>query len=352
MSELTRHSPSDARRRRRRAIVALPIGALIFLALGWSTFWLLARNKADAALTDWIAREESAGRRWSCGDRQIGGYPLVIDIRCELLAFSGDLAGAPTFARMRRVSIVAPLTAPRRINVEATGPLEVERNHGRLELDWSQLKIYVRGLPERVERMTLASEAVRFAFGDDARAWRGTIARVHSHFRREAGAPGAASTIESGFAGLESPDLDRLAGDTAPAQVASVISTSQFDKLTRGALAERLELWRQAGGRLHLGLIAIQKGEAAIQADGGLGLDQSHRLDGKIDVRLRQAGRIALNAGVNAGVLREGAMTTQLLAAFLQRAGANGETRLDLSFANGALGVGPLKNIFVLPPLY
>ena len=69
-------------------------------------------------------------------------------------------------------------------------------------------------------------------------------------------------------------------------------------------------------------------------------------------MRLRQAGRIALNAGVNAGVLREGAMTTQLLAAFLQRAGANGETRLDLSFANGALGVGPLMNIFVLPPLY
>lgn len=334
-------------------MIALPVAALIFFALGWSIFWALARSKAESALEEWVAREATAGRRWTCGDRQFAGYPLNIEIRCELLAFSGEIAGRPTIARMKYATVVAPLTAPRRVNIEAAGPFEAERDGRRFNLDWSRLKIYVRGLPERVERVTLSGEQMRFVVGaPDDRPIEGTIARVHSHLRRDQALPGAPSTIETGLAGVASADLDRLAGDAAPAQIAAVLSVSQSDKLARGSIPERLELWRQAGGRLQLGLLAIQKGDAAVQADGGLGLDQSHRLDGKIDLRLRQAGRIALNLGVDAGVLREGAMTTQLLAAFLQRAGASGETRLDLSFANGALGVGPLKSVLALPPLY
>lgn len=334
-------------------MVALPVAALIFFALGWSIFWALARSKAESALDDWVTREVAAGRRWTCGDRQFAGYPLDIEIRCELLAFSGEIAGKPTIARLKQATVVAPLTAPRRVTIEARGPLEAQWGGQFFNLQWSHLKVYVRGLPERVERVTLSGQKIRFALDAfDGRTVQGTIARVHSHFRRDSALPGAPSTIETGLADVESTDLDRLAGDNAPAQIASVVSVSQSDKLARGSIPERLELWRQAGGRLQLGLLAMQKADAAIQADGGLGLDQSHRLDGKIDLRLRQAGRIALNLGVDAGLLREGAMTTQLLAAFLQRAGANGETRLDLSFANGALGAGPLKGLLALPPLY
>jgi hypothetical protein len=340
--------------RRRRLALFLPLTALAFLAAGWTIFWFVARAKAETALNQWIAREETQGRKWTCGDRQIGGYPLNIEIACDLLAFSGDFAGKPTLARLKRAVVVAQLSTSRRINIEMTGPFEAERGDRRAELDWSSLKFYVRGLPERVERLTLSSRELRATlFSPTVAAFEGSIAGIHSSFRRDAHGAGAQATLDLTFVGVQSADLDRIAGgDTTPAALTWVATVSQFDKTTRGTWLERLELWRAAGGRLQLGLLAVQKGAASIQADGSLGLDQSHRLDGKIDMRLRSAGRMALNLGAYAGLLQPDAVTTQILATVLGRAGANAETRLDLSFLNGALGVGPLKGLVALPPFY
>ena len=62
-------------------------------------------------------------------------------------------------------------------------------------------------------------------------------------------------------------------------------SFNRAASLRTGRLDQELERWRQAGGSLDVALLSVVKGDSRLQARGSLGLDEAHRLMGKLDLR-------------------------------------------------------------------
>ena len=117
-----------------------------------------------------------------------------------------------------------------------------------------------------------------------------------------------------------------------------------------GSAAERMERWREAGGRVEIGRTALLKGQRRVEATGELGLDGAHRVQG---VLRASANRLdGLVGALGGGVL--GALGRGQGAQNPAQAGQPALNPLPpLRFDNGRLYLGPLPVPGVrLSPLY
>jgi hypothetical protein len=321
--------------------------AVGFLAVGWSIYWYVASRLAASELRATLARETHDGRTWSCENLQSGGYPFSIDIECDRLTVRAQTGGGELVAHARSATVRAPLYTPKRVSIDVSSPGDVTGADAvRIDLSWRALQISTRGLPDRLDRLSVSGADAVLQTNVNSEPVR--VGAFQTNFRRAFAPADAPLNYEVSFVGVESRLLDSLIGGDGSTLFAAVGSLSQIDKATTGALAERMEQWRAAGGRLTLTQVSLIKGVFAAQAEGALGLDQGRRIDGKIDLRLQNAGAPLANLAQRMGV---GALPLAALAGSLF-GGANGETRFAISFENGRLGIGPLKGIASLPPLY
>ena len=109
-------------RRRSRLGLYAPFILLLLLAVGWSVFWFVARERTRTGYDEWVASEAAAGRLWSCADRVIGGYPFRLELSCSELAVSRP----DVHATIGRVRVVSQLYKLSHIIAEATGPFRVQ----------------------------------------------------------------------------------------------------------------------------------------------------------------------------------------------------------------------------------
>lgn len=317
-----------------------------FLAVGWSVYWYVAHRLALGELEATLAREARQGRAWSCDSTTSGGYPFSIEIDCDRFSVSADIDSGRIVARARRAVVVAPLHTPKRVFIRVDSPADVSIGNARVDLDWRSLQLSARGLPGRWDRLSaIVSDAVVGLNGNPTR-----IAALQSNLRRPASATESILNYEISAAGIESTILNAALGSPDLALLASAGAISQFDRALATAPGERLEQWRAAGGRLNIAQLSFLKGRLGLQAEGGLGLDQSRRIDGKLDLRIQNAAETIANLGRQSGSL--GFPLAGLLFGALLTDRQTGETRLSISVENGRLGVGPMKNLMTLPPLY
>jgi hypothetical protein len=343
------------RSNRLRTAAYLALFACVFLIVGWSAFWFLAHRSALRELKTVLSLEAAQGRDWSCGEMTSGGYPFAIEIDCEHPAFRSTADGMAATVDLRRALIRAPLYTPKLVTIDLTGPAETvfESIPMRATVDWRALQLSSRGLPDRLDRLSIVGEGAEIETRPtDAPPSRVRIVAFQTHLRRASGAIGSPYNIAASFAGVESAALDLATGSQIPAVIAAIGSVTQADKALGGGLAEKLELWRASGGRVTINLLSLQKGALAIQAEGALGLDQGRRPDGKLDLRLQNAAGPAMNLATQLGLIEPNSLAATLFRALLEGAKTGGETRIGLAFENGALSVGPLKGVLLLPPLY
>lgn len=332
-----------------RKLASSLIFAIVFLAIGWSVFWYIAHRLALRELDAALAAEARVGRVWSCKTITPGGYPLSIDIGCDGFSVIADSDGRRIVAQARAASVHAPLHSPKRIviNVDSPANIEVGGLLPRVDLEWRTLQFSTRGLPDRLERLSAAGSDVSIRLGDQPPT---AASLFQSNIRRAGGTAVGVYNYEFSIGGIRSRFLDATMGGEQLALVASVGSVTQIERGAKGPLRDRIESWRNAGGRVILNQLTLLKGDFAIQAEGALGLDQAHRIDGKLDLRIQNAGdRIA---GIARNLGAAGPLAGALLGGMLPIDRQTGELRLPASFENGRLGVGPFKGLLPLPPLY
>ena len=336
-----------------RKIAALVGFAAAFLGIGWSAYWYIAQRTALRALNAALAAEQREGRTWRCDTMSSGGYPFAVQIDCEGLTTLAETSDGTIEAHARKARVRAPLYTPKLVTVDLTAPGEISigQSNLRIALDWNSLEISTRGLPDRLDRISIVGARADLATSvGGVAAPPAKIAAFEAHARRAAGAPGSTYNLAVSLAGLDAKPLDAIIGGVDPAVFAAFGSVNQVDRATVGSFAERVELWRAAGGRLTVNVASLIKGSFAAQAEGSLGIDQSRRIDGKLDLRIRNASIPLANLG---GLLGIPGLPVAAIAGSLLGAKRDGdETRLGVSFENGQLGVGPLKNLATLPPLY
>jgi hypothetical protein len=346
---MSERSREIRRRSKFRTAGLLALFACGFLFLGWSIFWAVAHRAAVSELDFWLTRESASGRVWACGAMTTGGYPFSIDIECDRPSLR--LASNQDSITAGHASIKAPLYTPKLVIVDVNGPLVVSFGSSATQIraDWKALQFSTRGLPDRLDRLSVSGEQATVESRFGAAASTTKIAALHGQWKRASMSADAPYNVSMSLAGVESPLLDAVAGARDQAIIAATGAVTQVDRAIGGTLAERIDAWRSAGGRVGLQLLAIRKGPISVQAEGAFGLDQTRRLDGKVDFQLDNASVVFNNLGERFGL---NAAAIRMLGALLGPSTPGGEMRIGVAFENGAVSVGPLKGIVTLPPLY
>lgn len=344
MRERTGQSQKQRSRAKTAALLLLFAGAFLFV--GWSIFWALAHRAATGELKAWLDWEARNGRTWSCQSMTTGGYPLSIDIDCS----EPSMRAGKLSVTARRAMISAPLYTPKLVTINLTGPGEAIADT-QFRANWKRLEISTRGLPERLDRLSVSGEGALLE-GDAAAASPTRILAISSQWKRASVGANAPYSFAISLAGVENSALDAVTGTGDPAVIAAIGAVTQVDRAVGASLPERTEAWRDAGGRVGVQLLAVRKGPLGIQAEGTLGLDQSRRLDGKLDFTLNNFGTILTNFGSRFGLEGPIAAAMSLLGAMPGQTSKQGEMRVGIAFENGAVSVGPLKRVLSLPPVY
>ncbi|MDE2363487.1 MAG: DUF2125 domain-containing protein [Hyphomicrobiales bacterium] len=336
----------DAPRLRNFALLVL--FSLVFLTVGWSIYWYVARRIAASELESALARESAQGRTWSCASLRTSGYPLAIEFTCDRLAVVAKTQGADFVAHAHQAIVRTLIYSPRRVAIDlrAPGDVSIENMPLKFDLDWRTLQFSTRGLPDRFDRLSVSGTDVEVR--PDHGLAPASIRALQMNFRHPWGVLDAPLNYEISIAGVRSPLFDATIGGVEPAVIATIGSITEIDKAAGATSPEMMDSWRTAGGRVAVTQFSFVKGDFAAQMEGLLGLDQMHRLDGKLDVRLHDAKAPFVNLAAKLGL---GGALLPLLAGSIF-GDQNRETHVTASFADGRLGVGPLKGILPLPPLY
>lgn len=117
----------------RRAIGWL-VGLAVVIAVLWVGYWFAARYVAQTA----IARYASGGSTGVvCARPTVGGFPLVLDIRCERVTHEGSAINLT--ADIGSIAARAPLYMPTRVDATVSGPLTLNAPDRNLALtaSWS-----------------------------------------------------------------------------------------------------------------------------------------------------------------------------------------------------------------------
>lgn len=340
--------------RRSRFWLYAPFVLLLLLAIAWSIAWFVIRNRTAEALDGWIAAEARAGREWTCTDRRIAGYPFRIEVICNAL----DLKRGAVSASFGRTEAVAQVYQPRRIITEVAGPLRVTDGTVTVQGSWDLLQASINASPTGVQRVSVAANTPKVTVtGLPAGELTGSGKRLELHVRpNPSRSADQARDVAASVTEARIPLLDALIGGAEATNLNADVTVTQADGFKGGTIAEEMELWRKAGGKLDILMLAATKGTRQIETKGELRLDEQHRPAGQLNVAA--AGLDGLLGNLTGG--RLGGNLLGMLLGQGPRANAaqpNAKPQLaslpPLRLENGLLAMGP----FVIPnvrlqPLY
>ena len=348
-------------RRRSRAALMVPVASALILVLGWSVLWRVARQQAVAAMDDWMAAEAGRGRVWTCPDRDVSGFPLRIALTCRDVSFNGAVDGAPAEGHLPGLSAQTWLYEPSSVAIELQGPLALTSQNGRanVSLAWTGLHATVRGLWGGLKRLELVIDSADLVRPDGLG---GQADRLELHAGPATGRPAndVADAVDIAVSGARIPALDAITGEGARLEgtFAGVVTRAFGDLPDLGS--GTVERWRASGGRLDVSSLVLGKGDLRATAGGTLGLDDQHRLKGRLDAGLTGFDPLLSRFGIPVHAAAIGGLLADLLggdlrsgkpAASASNPGA-GTVTLPILFDKGALSVGPFRTEIRLPPLY
>lgn len=337
---------SSARRPSRLGLY-LPVGLLALLVIGWSAAWFAIRERVRSGLDEWISKEASAGRRWTCADRTIGGYPFRIEIRCS--DFTIDRPDVS--ASIGRLLVVSQVYRPRHIIAEASGPMRLKAGATEADGRWKLLQASVLTVPGGFDVISLVAQEPTVTIHEAGTSFDVSSRLFEGHLRPKPEDRTAIDLATRSEAAVI-PGLNELIGGTEPADISVEMSVTQTDDLPARPLWGELERWRTAGGRARLTTLSVAKGRQRLQGTGEFGIDVEHRPEGQLDLQAAGLGgilgQLAAGGGGLLGALLGGGRARDPAAA------EAGLKRLPpLQLRSGRLLVGPVPIPGLrIPPLY
>jgi hypothetical protein len=278
---MTDHAASVQHRRSRFWLFA-PTVILALAASGWTAAWFVIRDQTARALDEWLTREASLGRQWSCLNRSVGGFPFRIEVECASLTLQRPNARVSLGA----VSAVAQVYRPRHIIAYVSGPLAATDGHITVTGNWRSLEASLRAAPEGLQRVSLVIEAPTFgAKGITPDEIAVGAARVETHARPnpDRGPSQGAYDWSLQLVQAKIPPIDNLVGDADPVDLDLRLTATQVRDAAARPWPAELDRWRQADGRVEIARLSLVKGMRGIEAKGEIGLDEAHRLRGQFE---------------------------------------------------------------------
>jgi hypothetical protein len=371
---------SETVHRRRIWPVLVPVVLVVALAILWTGLWFYAASAAEDTITRWLEREAKVGRVYECGQRNIGGYPFRIEVRCSDPNVELRGVAPPVALKFAQLQTVWQIYQPTLVIGEFSGPLMIAESGRPADYvaDWRLGQSSVRGTPMAPERASFVLDGLSLdRIGPDGQTNVLKAERGELHARIAEGSVTANPVLEMvlRLAAATAPDLHPFPATPLDGEIAARL---------RGLPDFAPKLWRvrlrelQArGGSIEITNARVRQGDVIAAATGTLGLTERGGLDGQLQltvVNLEQALK-ALNldqlmsqgrpgATVEAlnrlvpglGTLaRQNAAPTVMagLGAIGNRTVLDGRPALTvpLRFADGAVMLGPFP-VGRVPPLF
>lgn len=326
---------------------------LAVAALGWSVLWLFIRSGTADAIDGWAAAEAAVGRRWSCADRSIGGYPFRIEVRCREVRVERPDATAS----LGPLLVVAQVYRPRHLIAETLGPFRVVAGDRTADGNWQLLRASIVTRPGGVERVAAVIERPRVRIdGGEEGALDLASASFEGHLRPSP-ATADAWDVALSSRGATVPGLDALLGGREFADVDLALTVTQAADLPARPLVRELERWRNAGGEVLLARVALTKGGRRVAGTGKVGIDAAHRPEGQLDLAVAGIegllGRVVGDRGLLGSRLLGSLLGGAPAAAPAAAASAGLKPLPPLRLDSGRLFLGPLPIPgLALPVLY
>jgi hypothetical protein len=330
--------------------------SLLLFTGGWTILWFFARAEALSTFEQWRESERSFGRVWTCPGQSIGGYPLAIELTCDGPTFKGPVANGVFDGRLARLTATAQLYFPTKVVVTLTGPLEATEvaTKQHVEATWAAGVVTLRGLlPDGLDRGLLEASQLRLA--DSAQPQDAvTLDRIALGFKPMPRSVDARSDVRASIDadGVRIPLLDASLGTRDPLAIRATALATQVRFDGRATAAEVLGPWMRAGGQVHLQDFDARKGALRITASGRFGLDEEHRLEGRVDAGFTGLGPLADRLGLPVDVLKLGGTLASLLGGSKDASPAGTDVTLPITAKNGTLMMGPVRTGVTLTPLY
>lgn len=319
-------------------------------ALGWTAGWSMLEQRAGRAVDRWIDEEKARGRSWACAERTFTGYPFSLTLNCASPTLRST-TGVVAAASILRAS--SSITGPRRTDFEVTGPLRVSGLEDAAEITWKEMSGFLTRDSDAPDVALFARDVQADDLQGSLSGWSGSRASALALRVRKAPdrAPGSgARELTLDVQGLKAPAADALVGNAELLKADLSALVLNADVPASGSLAERIDRWVAAGGRVQINSLNAEKGESRMQASGDVWLDERRRPAGKVSVRM--AGIQAMLAGLNMpaaplaieGLLR-GSSGRSNAAALLEN------RTLPIEMRNGRVYIGPIRTPIALPPV-
>lgn len=322
----------------------LPFALLGIFLIAWGVVWYVAAQAASRVVDGFIAREAQRGRDWVCPDRALTGFPFRIELSCAKpqLIEKGE-AGLQREATLAGLSLHSRILAPGHYVAVLSPPFVARQGSDReLTINWQGARASFRGGKEGFgdASFEMTSPVVSIGLGEE----RDQSARAKEfslHIRKSPGeAPGTDLVFR--FADISLPLLDQRMNNPEPMTLEMQASAPGLVFEPARKAQESLEAWRLANGKARVVLAKANKGQAAIELTGTLGLDAERRLEGALNGRARNIEALtsgfARRTGIDFGAL-------------IGRMAGNQGLPVAVTLENGRMRFGPF-NLIEYGPLY
>lgn len=321
---------------KRKSILAPPLLLLTAIAL-WSGYWFIGSHVAGTAIANWLTNETGHGRRWTCHDQRIGGFPFRFELTCSSVSIEEGRIRASA-GPLRAVALAYK---PNHVVAELDGPAQATLASGHsFDATWSLLRVSAVVSDGRLQRYDSVVEGFKATQADapDGAAV-AQAASLETHLRIAPDSPPEAPSFDVAIdgKGVASPMIDALAGSSAPGDLTLRATMTRADAIGPGDPVDNLERWRLAGGKLIVAQLKATRGRIALDLRGELALDDQHRIAGRVEGSAAGVEQLIGGGGLLGGLAALG--------------GSGKGLPFALTFRDGRVMMGPLK-LLALQPLY
>jgi hypothetical protein len=326
-------------------LVIWPLVLVAALFLGWSGFWYVQVDKAEARLDEMMAREATAGKQWTCADRKIGGYPFRFEMSCT--AASVTLKDSDIMLNIGATKAVSQIYDPSLVIIEAYGPLTFKDPNAEVwtvkwELARSSIRFDLSNTKDFPERSALEMKALTIMAPKGQRPPT-TIESIDVQGRRnpEKFATERAYDLAFTLTNLDDPTLNEVSKTNDKLSLSYDMTINHNPVPSNKPVNEQLEAWRSQGGMVSLRQFTMTRGPFNLVTSGDIRLDAQHRPDLKLDIKVK---------GLDQAMKATG-QKSDILGMLGGSRAASGELTFNLRTQNGQVFMGPLS-IGKIPPLY
>ncbi len=298
--------------------MALPLGLVIVLSIGWVAYWFIASQVANAGIDRFIRQNLARGIEITCAERTLDGFPFRFIVTCRNTRIAVNRSGRVVIIDLPKLRGVVQAYNPTHIIAEPSGPIDIAvRQPGQADrfarASWAEMRFSLRLSGFNFSSGDMTATEMSFWRGASSAALTSTpflaIKNYEGHIRQAISGSGQSPLPDFDFA-ANATDLVHQpitpGGDPIAINDISTIGTV-FDLPLReiGDRPNFFRAWQQAGGKLQIDKLWIDGPDTAANIAGSLTLTPTGRPQGAIAidiVDIEQLSRHIDNASTGSGL--------------------------------------------------